>query len=364
MIFANESDGFVQQDVGARLDYAEDWADFMALVPGDTIQSSNWLSVPNGLIFEDGVIDNELSLVSTFIRGGTAGLVYKVQNIIQTVGGRTDVRSFVLLVQDSAVAPDVVLQTALFDRFNSVREFKVSSLAFLDDSFPVDGLTDSVVWENMVAAEAEASHQLRVLLQPTVVLPDSSKQDERDALEAAGTAYMVEDDYDFEPSHWDSTAWGFIPLRQTPVISLEQMRLSYPSPGNTVLTVPPEWIQLDFKYGHIRIVPAGSAMGLGQMSSFLMSTFSAGRTLPGALQIRYTAGLKNAKRDYPDLVNLVKRMAVLRILKNALLPQSSSISADGLSQSNSIDMVKWQEGIDKDLGDLRDQIKGIRLGVL
>lgn len=363
MIFANESDGFVQQDVNARLDYAEDWADFMALVPGDTIQSSNWTAVPAGdLILEDSIIDG--STVSTFVRGGTPGLVYRVQNVIQTAGGRTDVRSFILLVQDSAVAPDVVLQTALFDRFNSVREFKVSSLAFLDDSFPVDGLTDSVVWENMVAAEAEAAHQLRVFLQPTKVLPDSSKQDERDALAAAGTPFVIEDDYDFDPGLWDSTAWGFLPLRQSPVISIESMRLSYPSPSNQILEVPSTWIQLDYKYGQIRIVPAGSVMGLGQFSSFLMSTFSAGRMLPGALQLRYTAGLKDAKRDYPDLVNLVKRMAVLRILKNALLPTSSSISADGLSQSTSVDMEKWQDNIDRDLGALRDQIKGIRLGVL
>jgi hypothetical protein len=360
MIFAIESDGFVQQDVGARLDYAEDWTEFMALAPSDTIQASNWTSVPNGLIFEDSQIDG--AIVSTFVRGGTAGLVYRVQNIISTAQGRTDVRSFILLVQDSAVAPDVVLKTALFDRFNSIADFKKSSLAFLDDSFPVDNLTDSVVWDNMVAAEAEASHQLRVFFQPTVVLPDSSKQDERDVLVAAGTPYVVEDDYDFDPGHWDSTAWGFLQLRQTPVRSIESMRLSYPSPTNQILAVPPEWLQVDYKYGQIRVVPAGSVMGLGQMSSFLMSTFSAGRLLPGALQVRYTAGLD--KKDYPDLVNLVKRMAVLRILKNALLPQSSSISADGLSQSSSIDMVKWQEGIDKDLGDLRDQIKGIRLGVL
>lgn len=361
MIFANESDGFVQQDVGARLDYAEDWTEFMALAPGDTIASSNWTSVPAGLQFEDSQIDG--ALVSAFIRGGTAGLVYKVQNVISTTGGRTDVRSFVMLVQDSAVAPDVVLQTALFDRFNSVRDFKVSSLAFLDDSFPVDGLTDSVVWENMVAAEAEAAHQLRVFLAPTVVLPDSAK-DEIAALEAAGTPYCAEDDYDFDPQHWDTDAWGFLQLRQSPVISLESMKITYPSPAQPVMTVPPEWIQLDYKYGQIRIVPAGPLMGLGQMSSYVMSTFSAGRLLPGALQLRYTAGLKNAKRDYPDLINLVKRMAVLRILKNALLPQSSSISADGLSQSTSIDMVKWQDGIDADLGALRDQIKGIRLGVL
>ena len=362
MIFANESDGYVQQDVTARLDYAEDWTAFMALIPGDTIQSSQWTSVPNDLILEDSAIDGVLT--STFIRGGTAGLVYRVQNVIQTVGGRTDVRYFILSVTDAPVATDVPLQTALFDRFNSPREFKVSSLAFLDDSFAVDELTDAVIWENMVAAEKEAEHQLRVFLQPTKVIPDSAPADEVAALEAAGTAFYREDDYDFDPAAWDSRMWGFLPLRQSPVITLESMRLAYPAPNNPVLEVPAQWIQLDHKYGHIRIVPAGTMMGLGQMSSFLMSTFSAGRLLPGALQLRYTAGLVNAKRDYPDLVNLVKRMAVLRILKNALLPQSSSISSDGLSQSTSVDMIKWQEGVDKDLNDLRDQIKGIRLGVL
>jgi hypothetical protein len=169
MIFANESDGFVQQDVGARLDYAEDWTEFMALAPTDTIQASNWTSVPNGLIFEDGQIDGRLLQHLHSRRHRRAGLPGPEHH--QTAQGRTDVRSFILLVQDSAVAPDVVLQTALFDRFNSVADFKKSSLAFLDDSFPVDNLTDSVVWDNMVAAEAEASHQLRVFLQPTVILP-------------------------------------------------------------------------------------------------------------------------------------------------------------------------------------------------
>lgn len=362
MIFANETDGYVQQDVAARLDYAEDWAEFMALAPGDTINSSVWSSTPSGLIFEDGVING--ALVSSFIRGGTAGLVYRVFNTIGTVDGRADTRSFIMSIATAPAVPAVPLQTALFDRFNSPREFKTSSLAFLDDSFPVTGLTDAVIWESLVAAEAEAAHQLRVFLQPTVIIPDSAPAAEVDALVAAGTPFFREDDYDFDPQHWDANSWAFLQLKQSPVISLNSMRITYPSPNNPILTVPPEWFQLDYKYGQLRIVPAGSAFGLGQMSSFLLSTFSAGRLLPGALQIRYTAGLKNAKADFPDLVNLVKRMAVLRILKNALLPQSSSISADGLSQSTSVDMAKWQDDIDADLGKLRDLIKGVRMTVL
>lgn len=362
MIFANETDGYVQQGAVSRLDYAEDWAEFMALAVGDTIVSSVWASTPAGLIFEDGVIDG--ALVSSFIRGGTAGLVYRVINTITTAGARTDSRSFIMSIADAPPIPDVPLQTALFDRFNSPREFKVSSLAFLDDSFPVTGLTDAVIWENLVAAEADAAHQLRVFLRPTEIIPDSAKADEVDALVAAGTPFSQEDDYDFNPLHWQSQGWGFMVLRQSPVIEIHSIKLSYPSPGNTILEVPKNWHQLDFKYGHLRFVPAGGTMGLGQLSSFLMSTFSSGAVLPGALQARYTAGLKNAKADYPDLVNLVKRMAVLRILKSAVLPQSASISADGLSQSTSVDMSKWQDEVDRDLGALRDQIKGIRMSVL
>lgn len=362
MIFANESDGYVQQDVAARLDYAEDWAEFMAFAPGDTITSSSWTSTPAGLIFEDATIAG--ALTSTFIRGGTAGLVYRVFNTIVTAGGRTDVRSFIMSIAQAPTAIDVPLVTALFDRFISPREFKVSSLAFLDDSFPVDGLTDAVIWDNLVAAEKDAEHQLRVFLQPTKVIPDSAAQTEIDALVAAGTPFMREDDYDFDPLHWNASNWGYMVLRQSPVIEIERVNISYPTPTNSVLEVPRTWFQLDHKYGHLRFVPSGQLMGMGPLTGFLMSTMAAGRNLPGAMQIRYTAGITDVKTAYPDLVGLVKRMAVLRILKNAMLPQSSSISSDGLSQSNSVDAAKWQDEIDRDLGHLRDQIKGIRMTVL
>jgi hypothetical protein len=363
-IFASDSGGYAQQDVSARLDYAEDWSEFMALAPGDTIASSVWTSVPDGLVFDQQAIDNSDFFASSYISGGVAGTIYRVQNNIVTVAGRRDVRTFYMAISDVGAGTPLPLQTALFDRFNSVADFKASSLSFLDQSFPIDKLSDDVVWENLVAAEKEASHQLRVFFQPTKILPDSSLQSERDALDAAGTPYAIEDDYDWDPAHWDTQAWGFMVLRQTPIISIESVRVSYPSPTNTIMTVPPEWLQLDYKYGQLRFVPAGSMMGLGMFSSFLFSFMSAGRILPGAMQLRYTAGLKNAKADFPDLVNLVKRMATMRLLKNALLPNSASISADGLSESQSFDLEKLQAGIDKDLANLQDVIKGVRMAVL
>ena len=148
------------------------------------------------------------------------------------------------------------------------------------------------------------------------------------------------------------------------MISIESVRITYPAPINTILNVPKEWLTLDNKYGHLRFVPAGSMMGFGPMTTFILSAITSGRRIPEALQVRYFAGLSNIARDYPDLLNLVKRMAVLRIFKGGFVPQSSSISSDGLSQSASFDASKWQDDIDGDIDALSQRIKGIRMDVV
>ena len=58
------------------------------------------------------------------------------------------------------------------------------------------------------------------------------------------------------------------------------------------------------------------------------------------------------------------------IITDAFLPQSGSISADGLSQSLSVDVAKYYESIDLAIdgpkgghGGLMSAIHGIRLGV-
>ena len=58
---------------------------------------------------------------------------------------------------------------------------------------------------------------------------------------------------------------------------------------------------------------------------------------------------------------------MLKIVADAFLPQSGSISADGLSQSLSVDMSKYSEFIDEALngphgsnGGLMTKIHGIR----
>lgn len=359
-IFAANTDRYVEQDVLARLDYAECWESFMAQAPDDVIISSDWVAQPDGLTLSDKMHEGDTTAV--FASGGTPGTIYRISNTIQTQQGRRDVRYFFLMVKDGGGSFGQT-QTALFNRFTAIQQFKTSSIAFTSGSFPIEGIRDDDIWSNLVQAEADVSHQLRVLLAPTVIVPEHAPQFEIDQLVTAGTAYRTEGAYDYDPATWTRDAWGFIKLKSSPVIRLDSMRFAYPGAGNTVLDVPADWCQLDKKYGHLTIVPSGTLMGMGPLSSYMMMAISGGRIIPGMIQLRYVAGLENAARDYPDLIGLVQRMAVLKILKGGFLPQSGSISADGLSQSSSIDTGKWQDEIEADLEHLRQSIHGIRLGV-
>ena len=85
-----------------------------------------------------------------------------------------------------------------------------------------------------------------------------------------------------------------------------------------------------------------------------------GRNVPLMMQIRYVAGLQNASRDYPDLRDLVQKMAVLNLLADLFLPQSGSISADGLSQSLSMDLDKYRQSVAERIETVRQAIHGVR----
>lgn len=355
-IFASRNYGWAEQDVLASLDYSEDWADF--LVDGDQIATSSWSATPSGLVLSNASIAGPITTI--WLSGGTVGTTYRVANQIVTASGRRDVRYFAIRVTDGATAGIAPIETALFNRFKAVEQFKTESLAFLDRSFPIDNLTDDYIWSNLVAAEADASHELRVLFAPTVIVPEDAPASEIAALTAAGTRFKTEAGYDYDPMGWTMDNWGHLLLRQRPVLSIQSVKFTYPNPGSDVLTVPESWLRLDKKFGQLQFVPSGTLMGLGPLTSYLMQAMASGRTIPQMIKVRYTAGLENAARDYPDLIALVKRMAILRILKSAFLPQSGSISADGLSQSTSVDTAKWQDEIDKELATLRDTFHGVR----
>jgi hypothetical protein len=96
----------------------------------------------------------------------------------------------------------------------------------------------------------------------------------------------------------------------------------------------------------------------------MLSMLSGGRNIPQMMHIRYTAGLKDVFTDYPDLVDLIYKMAALRMVEDAFLPQSGSISADGLSQTLSIDVDKYEATIEGKLDTLLQSLHGARMMIM
>lgn len=229
-------------------------------------------------------------------------------------------------------------------------------------------LEDDYIWEKLLAAEGEVSRTLRVKLQPTIFFPEQPTQEQIDALN--GMPWELDEGYDYDPAMYTADRWGFFQTHSSPLIEVKDIRFAYPARGNNVFDIPEDWLQLDRKYGHVRIVPL-STTAMAQLTPMLMQLVAVGRIIPNMVRITYVAGLKNAAAEYPELVDAVKKLAVLKIIEDGFLPQSGSISGDGLSQSMSVDMGKYEDSIDRILtggagsnGGLRAAIHGITMAVM
>lgn len=349
---------WAEQDKDAFLDYSLDWSDW--LEDGDTIVTSNW-SADSALTLNSSSVSG--GLTSVWIQGGVVNTWYAVTNTVTSDQGRHDQRTIRLFITNEA---DIVASgSAVFpNRVAALDSLRRDQLMLASQSFlaGVD-LDGDFLWEKLRAAESLAQHTIRCYLAPTVIVPDDAPQSEIDALEAAGTRYAQESAYDYDPEFFQGEKWGYIVTKSKPLISVQSIKFAYPAPTNQVFQIPAEWIRMDRKYGHIRLVPAAQAFS-APLSAFLMQALGGGRTVPFMIQLRYTAGLRDVHSEYPELVTAIKRLAVLNILKDSFTPQSGSISADGLSQSVSADMDKYQDSIDRTFDTVRDAIHGIRFGVL
>lgn len=224
-------------------------------------------------------------------------------------------------------------------------------------------VSNDYLTELLVAAEADLSQRLRVWFQPREVIPDTADPSERVALEAQGKIVETEPGYDYDPDLFQGERWGLFELRQRPVIAVRKMEFAYPQPTSSLYTIPTEWVRLDGKYGRFNLVPNNASLMI-PLNAFLLSAVGGGRTVPFMVQIRYAAGIANIQRDYPNLLELIKRATVLRLIDGLYLPQSGSTSADGLSQSLSWDADKYRDAIETQVQQLRERIHGINMVVM
>jgi hypothetical protein len=296
--------------------------------------------------------------------GDTASVAPPDAMLAIVVNGKT--YRFRLQVEVANAAPT---KSALFIRDFAIDEIRADRLyAVAETLMPGVPISDDYIWSKVVAAEADVKHTLRVPLVPTTFFPVTPTQQQIDAL--GGMPWAEDPAYDYDPMMFQADRWGFINARNKPIISVTSLRYAYPSQNDFAFDVPAEWIRLDKKYGQVRIVPNTTA-SIALLGNFMISLIGAGRTIPHIMHLTYVAGLTNAARDYPELLDVIKKLAVLKIIEDGFLPQSGSISADGLSQSMSVDMGKYHDSVDMILngpkgsnGGLMAAIHGIRLGVV
>lgn len=227
-------------------------------------------------------------------------------------------------------------------------------------------LSDEFLWDKLRAAEYEMAHELRVPLSPTHFFPSDPTPAEIAALN--GAPWGIDPGYDYAPTDFAfNDKWGTIKLRNKPLRQVTRVRFAYPGGPNAHYDLPLDWVRADKKYGMIQFVPSSTAFA-APLNSFVMQAIGQGRTIPLAIQVSYVAGLKDIHVNFPELLDAVYKKAAIKVIEDAFLPASGSISADGLSQSISHDMDKHYDSIERILhggkgsnGGLMTVIHGVRL---
>jgi hypothetical protein len=313
-----------------------------------------------------GVYRASLPLTTNF----SVGQGYYAAFTILASGQTTQFTSQIVIVPAGSIGlPAIGIRSLLFIKQYAVAEMRNERLVMMAKTyFPGVTLSDDYIWNKLRAAENETGRDLRVPLVPTQFYSIDPTPDQLAAL-PPGMPWAIDPAQDYDPDFFQGERWGFLVLRNKPVISVQQVQFVYPSPTTGFFDFPLDWIRIDKKYAQIRFVPASSTF-VAPLNAFLLQALGGGRTIPFAFNVTYQAGI-NAEADYPQLIDLIKRRAALKIVEDGFLPSSGSISADGLSQSLSINLDSYRDMIDVTLngpkgsnGGLMTAIHGIRMASL
>ena len=366
-LFMESDGGFTgEQRAGSKLDYGLDWTAWLAQAGGDTIATSTWTASAPELVLSDPLNSNTGTSIWIEVPAGLASDWYVLENAIVTAAGRRDSRICLLYVK-----PPLTAGSALFpNRIVAIAKLRRDRLMMAaKGALPTVEVSDDYLWDKLRSAESEIAHELRVPLAPTAFFPDTPTADEIAALN--GMPWGIDPGYDYSPSDFQmNDKWGFIKLRNKPLHSVSRVRFAYPGGPTAHYDLPLDWLRVDKKYSHVQFVPSSSAFA-APLNAFVMQSIGNGRTIPLAIQISYVAGLQDVPANYPELLDAVYKTAAIKILEDAFMPSSGSISADGLSQSMSVDVSGYHDSVDRILngpkganGGLMAAIHGIRVGVM
>lgn len=240
----------------------------------------------------------------------------------------------------------------------TVKEIKTDRLfGLLCHLAPAEGWSDDYLERKIREAEDGFEREMGLLLRTQRIKCEPKPDD---------TDWDIEESaYDYDADFFAGERWGYLRLRRYPVQSVQRLFFSYPNREAVVFEVPLSWVRLEKPYGLIRLVPDKQA-AFAAFNSYLLSIFSGGRGIPQSIVVEYTAGLteKQLQADFSDVLEWIKRQAVVNIAADGLMPGSLSNSADGFSQSISAKLSDYREDQEKQFKAMKQKIKGVRLAIV
>ena len=179
----------------------------------------------------------------------------------------------------------------------------------------------------------------------------------------------------------DYLMYNFLKLDNSPVISVDEFRVQYPS-GQNVVVFPEEWVRLNRLEGQIQIVPTAGTLAeilVGQGGSFLPAIYNGLDFLPQLFEISYTAGFEEGKipRNIIQSIGQFASIGPFHVFGDLIAGAgiaNVSLSMDGLSQSIGTTssatnsgygsrILGYQRELKEALPELRQYYKGIRMSV-
>jgi len=245
---------------------------------------------------------------------------------------------------------------SLFDRYTTIEDMRSGPLALAAMTYPqLTAVSDELLWQKLQEAIQEVSRRLGLSLEPLEIFTEPPTEQELSDLGA--TPYCLEPGYALTPQFFTPEQWGFLSVSHKPIIAVHHITLVLPSLSSQPVPIPLAWLRINHKYGQLNIVPTDAASG-STLALFMARYGTYGVSMPNALRVRYRAGLDCSSDGFADVLGCVHRMALMRLLQDAMLPQASSIAVDGLSQAMTVNIKAMQDQLNDRLDNLKQQLTG------
>jgi len=209
-----------------------------------------------------------------------------------------------------------------FESYLTVKMFKdryLHGVDLRDDSGKK--MSNSTLADKIDQAAAHIEKKLDLFLRPESFSASDGTQEKHD--------YRVSDFY----------SWSYIKLYHFPVISVESVKLLFPS-NNELIDYPVEWFKLVKDSGILQMVPDARTIPTTYLNNgiYLPEFILSKQMVPQILEVEYTVGFEESKipLDLNDLIGLRAAIDVLEIMGDLVIGAgvaNQSLSIDGMSQS-------------------------------